>query len=1046
MLYTIIIDLLLLLAIPLAFYGLYRINFAKADRFKQWIFPLLSVLYLLIVYKYFTDYYLELRPEEPETGPAPPGGSQLEEKLKPVMDAIFVLLSILLFYVPKTIAKVIAGMAVKKPSALYYQETSGTKAYLEGYWYFGQLYLKYQVWALIPLGVISYFSLLYELTFVPVFSIFSLLLTLEFFWYLNGYLKDREEEPCIPASKPEVATASAYRELWEKYQLLFDNKLITAWHFEKETPGTEAVKPAKDSVLALMQMKGIELTERETDIFEKIDSGKDILLESSVYERFAPVFFGALYKKIARGENILVLTKNAIQSEEDPRYFHISKWMTAGFELLTGMKHFASPYCYNPLIVAPFSSNTVIASVDDILDNAAFRDEWFNNLTTLVIHDISDFFTGEISSLNILINIIRQKIANPQIIVLSSEYREGIESSIRNIININASFSEDRYDYPEPSENFILVWKADAEEDYQSAVLKGFTQKYLGIETILATLARPIAGEIKVMGLEGLPWLEYTEEIDNQSMLLRMGKTPDGSKISTGISFPTLPCMSGFSESAATFARDTFFNLPLALRHWNSFTHRVSIAGIVCPPYLLRSYFADNLKYFYKAPIFPYAPIMSENRFSAAYTLLRQMIAEELTDSQISEILLKNCRNIKINSTKEILQTLFKETLGFDNIEGLLTIRSEYVFNENKLTFEKKDFYGFNDEILCREQLGFQRMVSIKEGPGGNLIKRIPFDYLFQNYLEGQVHEFNGKSFRIENFDKENHILHINHVTPKQLLWYKASRKLEIMAICDCNDCRHKDKESCRHMHLSLEKKIRNRFHLSIMEAEFVVKTTGYFTFRNQISLKGQPEFTELGDVPPRHYSAGRVLKVDLLQNINVKVLAALHVLINELFCTVLPGSQEFLVCGHPGLSPYLLENYPVFSDYFGEVNLHGNNFPDKTDDGNHVIYIFEDGNQDLGYLMALFNHFENMLELMDDYLGCYGQSKNGVLPGKDQLKEDPDYKNDDYRGRLSEDNFLNYGFENTPGFFDLEGLKKLLSGIVPENKLSRDRQKYREF
>jgi hypothetical protein len=82
----------------------------------------------------------------------------------------------------------------------------------------------------------------------------------------------------------------------------------------------------------------------------------------------------------------------------------------------------------------------------------------------------------------------------------------------------------------------------------------------------------------------------------------------------------------------------------------------------------------------------------------------------------------------------------------------------------------------------------------------------------------------------------------------------------------------------------------------------------------------------------------------------------------------------------------------------------------------------------------------------MDDYLGWYGQSKNGVLPGKDQLKEDPDYKNDDYRGRLSEDNFLNYGFENTPGFFDLEGLKKLLSGIVPENKLSRDRQKYREF
>lgn len=944
--------------------------------------------------------------------------------------------------------KTLKAAGLSQPPKFVYQLYDGEYIALKRIWEFAA---QFFYWASIIGGVALVATILAidQISFFPPLTAFPILVFLEFYWYFGGEKakapKQKEDTIDIPKIKNKVF----FYKLWEEYQKEWTHKMLTAWHYR----GKEIFEPSGTSNSNTTSFMGLlsNLSQRQQSIYQHLSNGSDVMITNVRYHEVTPVIFTFLLKKILNGEQVLIVTPR-LNFDHSTYHQAVLKWLNEGLKELSGNDIFWSASVYDRTKRGQFEADIMVSSADDLLEHKALKNQWFDEVHTVLFIYTVETLSIHPTTNNILLKALKDRNQHIQNITLAN-YRRGIQDAIKRNFEVNKEFEEVRLLSKEAEESFILCWKLE-DIPFQRRVLQGRIDSYLGPEVPLSLLAwREGVEQILWTNQEQLPYYEYLEQLDNNKNRLDTSFLPPQKlqgKTKEKIRTIEHSLFQRRTDNSFLIARDTAFNLPTCLEQFNSYGEEVSFIQVVSPPYLLRTYFADNLKYFKQAPLYALtAYLMNTSRFSVALSLLERMIGEPLTAQQIRFELAKVA--FQDGTVKDLLRQLFLMAFNLDlSKSAWLHVEEKSIYQQHENDFVTICYYSLNEKIKEQLELEFLRQVKVVDQHNNNVQRILPYDLIYQNYLPGQLHVFQqGRAYQIEELDKKNYWLRTDNQEPKQLIVaYRSNRSVILKDLLP--PFRSDIDESQEDIYLALR------------EGQFSIQTKGYFTFFDGIKLEqNNKEFTYTNlqnkAIPIREYKLGRVLewriKHDLNGADNVQLSTSLCILLKELFYSIFPETHQYLVVTAQESS---LEGR--FEQLYDTLTIENNDLKNK-DDNTLTLYLFEDAHQDLGLLNSIFKEWRYLFEILGDYL--YWLDHRAVTKTEEEAYQ-PLVQGDFRTGNLSARAFLTYGLKISkptqaattlygnlkyfPDFLDLEQTAYLLEHILGENDLTIEREQKRSI
>ncbi|MGL5982597.1 MAG: hypothetical protein ACRCZR_04645, partial [Cetobacterium sp.] len=241
--------------------------------------------------------------------------------------------------------------------------------------------------------------------------------------------------------------------------------------------------------------------------------------------------------------------------------------------------------------------------------------------------------------------------------------------------------------------------------------------------------------------------------------------------------------------------------------------------------------------------------------------------------------------------------------------------------------------------------------------------------------------------------------------------------------------------------------------------ATYEIDTVGYYEFSNGVSLENQDyRYNSLESLEgkfTRDYSNGQILAISLktkelkIKNSN-SVGTTLAILLNEIFRTVFPENYRYIkiFTAVPEDFFKIESNLEYYEEGFKTPDTLAHILPSKVsiskteyknifkenNENTINLYFVEDSHKDIGLVRAISDNFEEILELIQDYLNWLN---GGNIPKK--LWNRSEIKNTE---KLE---YLRYGLENLSEEIDIEELTNLLNKILGENKFTEARKRYYE-
>jgi hypothetical protein len=931
-----------------------------------------------------------------------------------------------------------ADNVVASPSrfSIAYKLDKEKRVILRKEWIFIRLYLDYFIWFALGVFLLTLMWAVIRATSpdlppIPSMTALSLLIVLEVYWYLHHPRLEQPDASPQAVAAPALAPTDYYN-LWEEYQRIWFDKLLLAWHYKTPAPELIAPQDVQISEAKHLLNAGYTLSVNDYHIIERLSANNDLLIDDGISDNVAPIIFTVLLRRLMDGENILVLTARRCHTNS---VYHqrIMKWIDDCFYRLTANRDFWRVQLFSKTEDVEPQSRIIVTSADDVLEKNIISHAWFQNLRTVLFLNGDEIFTESLASNNILLETLRDRYPNIQSVVLS-DYREAMQSSVARNLNLKSDLKEVRLRPAPPLKSFITVWKLEGDALFQHKVLSGHIEKYLGVEAVLALLARrerlyPLC----MTGQEKLPYYEYLEELDNNSTALLTEPVAARSLKDKGVNevqCDEVAFLMPLSDDYVIFARDNDYNLPIAHRRWEAYSRKNVMVHLVCAPYLLRDYFADNLEYFSRTPLYSLSSKMMISRFETARLLMERLVSQELAESDILEEL--HWINPQAVFVKQELSQLFRLAFGIDIIaSNYLSIKTVYDFDKADDTYQRITKYSLLPRIKDDVSLSFLRNVDIID-QSRNVLKVIAADLLFQNYLPGQLHAFNGKSYSIMGYDRLNRKLLVNYRSPEPIIAYRQDIELTLLRIDDALTESHR-------------KIMSGALSMELCEGAFEVATRGYFTFSFDFSLaKNAHSYTTIGEseVPVREYQLGKMATFTIEvhdDSLNIaKVTATLTVLLHEIFFTLFPETHQYLIVGSPVNETVITGQYARLYPTMRVKNA----VPDLTERIVQLLMV-EDAYQDLGLLQSIFDKWDYILRIADDYLDWL---RTGIESNTANLNLDDNNDKEQIMRRMKFEKarFLRYGSPDTfPDFMDLEGTATLLRQLLGNNFLGSERKAF---
>lgn len=905
------------------------------------------------------------------------------------------------------------------------------------------------------LDLITYISAYFRIAFFPILGI---LLINEVTAYLDGKIleekreiEETEVEKIIKADK-----ADDYRKLYDKYKEIWRNNLLASGAFESEK--IEYADDYSDMNKNLLEVQKIhkqlsgeyKLPPLFYKILNDMFMKKDLLIQDANYEEIAPILFNFLENSIINGKKILILIEKTTYGNEEHRE-EVKQWFNSWFKRL---------YKKSLRNVATFDEwrdqkewHIVIATQDEIIK---FQEEFIGkikedqnelkDMVIVVMNDKTNEIAENVLSLSVLADILNAHFRlsdnaqeeKAQYVVFANS-TANLQASINNNLGLQTIL------YPisnaESKNLYAMFWKNDVITPYYAALYDG-TRDDMGTAATLSGLAwGENFSDINFAEHMNTPYKTYQQNVQGNKQYLR-DRPIDKNKLSgvyqDKIHNNVLSSLIKKDENKLIFIEDSDNNLPLALRKFNSLGKENTFVNVISSSYLLRDYFIDNIKYFYRSPVHGYTPKIEVDKYKVA-TYLKETLTNnslEIYEDEVRRELGKI--NDNLGNVQEELIKLFLDVYNIDIIRtGYLTVSVENIFNFEKNEFETKNLYKLDSNISKSNSLIWFENLEISDS-SKKIHGIITYDHLYQNYLPGQVHAFNGNPYVIGKIDIVGRKMSIDAIGIQENETYRNKDNIKIELIKNVS---------------SPKKETTSNFEIEkvLLNSSYAVETSGYYAFKDEIALKDNSYIFKNLSVSNhefiREYENGRILGITIstkdkskkIENYN-KVSLTLTVLLNEIFKTIFPGNYKYMKIFTVLPNDYFNSDTEIdylYTSYNTPENL-AHIIPGEIKVSSEIrkeisinseneikLYFLEDTHRDVGILKTIDQNIKDIFLLIQDYISWINEMDYSVAQGN---------WNKEIWTKDKKMQFINYGNDELKENLDIESVKKFLDEFLGKN------------
>ncbi|MFS0777189.1 hypothetical protein ABC255_14470 [Neobacillus sp. 3P2-tot-E-2] len=891
-----------------------------------------------------------------------------------------------ILYPKELVEKSKTKLSEKGTVSLVYFKSRG-RIYLKKEWTYLSAFFK--IAAIFPLLILVLIIIanVYELSinqYLPAYPIISFILLMEIAWFLNGE-KVPYSEGFITGSDAVSRRLTTYEELFNQYKELWEDRLLASgivrkdehFHHRKDHFSYVNISPELehqliiDSICEELKKKNIIIDESYTTMMSEIIQEHDVVIEDVNYNDFSSYFFPALYHLLAKNKKILIIAHSQGAAED------AVEWVSKGIKEVSGVDQIWKVSTFLDALEQNMNSDVLIVSPDTLKEKRFLhylrqleKTKLLEGILLFHAEKLIPTYSTIIHTFNLNVRELIGK--KPQYIILT-EWYEGLEHTVRSLLQCEP---RDIVSSSNTSQNLhYMVWKNEGEIWFQQKILPKISHRQVEAEVVLSILALKANIEpVHFINQCNTNVKESIHEmIDMKKALFDLGfdlETLDHmvKMIQVQDSNLTIPV----DDFTLLLIRDDHYNLVRRLNLWKGTGKVASFVHIVSPPYLLRDYLADQLDFYMSTnrTIAPLAPRLSQSLWSIAYTLLERLVNFYIMKEEVESYLTR----AKISSYRSVVEgvhELFSNAFG-PKLAYRFTIESEELvtFDRSKKDFVKKTRYRIpysaKEKILPKGFHFFQ----IKHND--KCLSEILEGHLYQQYLPGQYHSFNGEQYKIQKVDVERGIVEVTFEHIFEQKYYRPITEFKISKMAEQRNFKRNT--------ILLEQ---FEVCLGAVQADISVKTSGYVEMSEMLNLKSMKLHSYHQDEEiTRNYENGHLLCFEIhskegkFENAaNIKF--TLSLLLNELFVSLFPDTHHFVkVCARLG------------ELFFDQSDSQSNNLKWITpsihvddvaeEEGQITLFIIEDSPMHLGMLEAISHNWEKIFDMLNDYLFWLLNESNG--------------------------------------------------------------------
>ena len=962
-------------------------NFKKENRSKQFLMPIFAIIFCIVVGFFVGDFVNKVMDFMRKLGkiniPILDIKINLLKTLNiPYWATVIVNSGVALAYLfAKRIAMTVLLPLCKEGSRLYeglcglvYEKNfQDEKRYLKPHLSQGTKLMRILFYASLIIGTLTTLvsAWLMNNGFIVslYYPIFGIIMIGEIYYYMDGKLyKAKESDLAGEEDKANrIYDYTFMRSILSRVfgdKLLADNTTVNSDLFSTKTNTVHIDELLEDNEVAAeaygifmkKQLKqGLKVDQNYLASGLDLLRGKSVIFNNPFYYDLIPYVFFPMNRTILRKKKVLIiLGRHAI--EED-----VEKWCNEGLESVTRIPSLWKIGVLGKEVSNPDVGIITRSGVYD-LDLHEKNSEFFRDVEFVMLIEPSRLVSTAQVGLNSIIRYCRHQGKN-LVFCTTDKNCDGLVDALSHVLM--TSLEEVTATHKHQGVSSYMCWEADSEH-LQHRLLPNIS-RYLGMGTELAFMALKYQiSKTHWFGGDAFPvldmrWIAKQYYFD----LLRYAGLPTDQPTFDEV-FNTSANMwdSKVQETAYVTVEDESFNMYEARRTFSTRATEHGFINIISSDYLLKDYMAANDGIFdadSKAIPYIVADYAHTNR-NVIYRLCMRLYAGALTEQDIlSELLLMN-----IDGTDGVIPTLW-DTLcnviqgaGEPIIDEKTGLRQlvltkggvEYTFDMNVIETNRRYSYKKGQiersysirnpkfvEVFLADLRNAEYVAEDEEDKNKYLGTELQ-GHIFQKYLPGQFFSFGGKYYEMRRLTADGRVLvrrasdHIN-----KRMYYRQIRNYHLDNIRDSQEM-----GDIREV---------NGLRLVKQYADISVHTPAYWEMQRYNDFSTAQKVT-INGVPLRTYYNKQLLKIEFAEGMikDKKTLDTLALLMNEVFKSIYAENQCMVVA----ITPDQAQTPLTYS-------LYGNDLQPLS------LYIIEDSQLDVGFLVSVERNLSRIFSIICDYL-----------------------------------------------------------------------------
>ncbi len=444
-------------------------------------------------------------------------------------------------------------------------------------------------------------------------------------------------------------------------------------------------------------------------------------------------------------------------------------------------------------------------------------------------------------------------------------------------------------------------------------------------------------------------------------------------------------------QNSFLVVEDEFQNLFELVRVFSTRAEQQGFVNVISENYLLRDYMLDNVLTFVSDPK-AIPTIVADYARTERNTVLKLIM--RMTENQVSEEEIVNAlmiSGIKFEDAFETLKELIRKHCTVNEINIRVYFREQLM--EDALRTEVKKYYAIEGETEIAEYAkNLRNAYYIAEDEKGETyhIGAKLYGHVFQAMIPGQFLTFAGKYYEVQSITPQNGVVvrrAADHITDR-----KYYRQLRHIQLSDWKD----------DVNVGAQRNVAN-IQIDKGYCQIHVDTEGYLEMASYEDFKTAKRVTVSG-IPGRSYRNKLVLKIKLPESTE-KVRYTICMLLNEIFKTTYPDAY-----------PYICAVTKVVNEDTVSERLKDIMYTLDTEMDSECIYIVEDSEIDLGLIDSVDRNLKRYFEILTEVL-MWHDLKMNEKPKEEPTEEyvpefDPEPEDTKKKG------FFGKAWDKVKGFF----------------------------